>query len=519
MSTTNKDNEVEPASADAPVMRLSWIRLGIAAAVAAGAVWGGTRVYEEWTTDDTPIGNAASVPYVDVTLTPTYPFQDPASNLSREIVLAFVVADPDDPCEPSWGGYYSLEEADLQLELARRIAQLRSGGGDVVVSFGGQANDELALGCTDTEELAGAYGAVVDHYDLSIIDLDIEGDELRDTESLERRAEAIALLQEERNEEDGPLGVWLTLPVSTAGFTAEGVAALDAMLAAGVDLSGVNAMTMNYGSADAPTADMWAATSSALDSVHRQLIDAYGARDVDLQPTEAWSRIGATPMIGQNDVSGEVFTLADATELATFAAERGLGRVSFWSLNRDAPCGSAFPDVAVLSNTCSGVEQEALGFATALAELSSDTPQESERRLVTTPDVVDDPETGPFPAWRPDAEYPEGYKVVRRGMVYEARWFTSQVDPASVSADPYAHPWTLLGPVGADDEPFTIPTVAPGSYPDWDPTTLYATGDRVLFDGLPYEARWVNQAESPETLFPVASSSAWEPLFDIPGEP
>ena len=62
------------------------------------------------------------------------------------------------------------------LELDRRIAQLRAAGGDIMVSFGGQANDELALACTDEAELTDAYRDVVERYDATSIDLDIEGD-------------------------------------------------------------------------------------------------------------------------------------------------------------------------------------------------------------------------------------------------------------------------------------------------------------------------------------------------------
>ena len=72
---------------------------------------------------------------MDVTLTPTFEFQDPAANPARDVALAFVVADPTDPCTPSWGGAYSLGRGGLRgLELDRRITQLRSAGGDVMVS-------------------------------------------------------------------------------------------------------------------------------------------------------------------------------------------------------------------------------------------------------------------------------------------------------------------------------------------------------------------------------------------------
>ena len=55
--------------------------------------------------------------------------------------------------------------------------------------------------------------------------------------------------------------------------------------------------------------------------------------------------------------------------LATFAVDKGLGRVSMWSLNRDARCRGTFTNVVVHSNTCSGVAQDALAFSSVFAGL------------------------------------------------------------------------------------------------------------------------------------------------------
>jgi chitinase len=88
-----------------------------------------------------------------------------------------------------------------------------------------------------------------------------------------------------------------------------------------------------------------------------------------------------------------------------------------------------------------------------------------------------------------------------------------------VTASPWDTPWSLVGPVGADEVPYMPTTLAPGTHPEWKPVPLYDTGDQVLFAGLPYEARWPNKGEAPSTLFPVGPDSAWRPLFTLPGEP
>lgn len=508
---------------EAPRERLSLVRLALLIGIIALIAGGIFALVRKATTTTAPIARSWSIPYVDVTLTPTYDFQNPQSNPARDIALAFVVADPDEPCTPSWGGAYQLDEAGSQLELDRRIRQLRAAGGDIVVSFGGQSNQELAYACDDQEALTSAYRSVIERYDLESIDLDIENADLADAPSIGRRATAIATLQHERAANGNHLTVWLTLPVATSGLTDDGVELVRAMIAGGVDVSGVNAMTMNFGDAAHPTTDMLAAAKSALEATARQVGEIYASQGTTLSEQERWARTGATPMIGQNDVDGEVFTLDDAAGLADFAVTKGLGRVSIWSINRDAPCSDTFQNVMVLSNTCSSVEQEPLAFARAFSTLPGGSAgQATTVTAVTVPDQSvgsDDQATSPFPIWRPDADYPQGYKVVRNGQVYQAKWYTSGQDPAAATASAWDTPWTLVGPVSPDDPPFAPQTVAPDTYPAWQQKTLYALGDRVLFEGLPYEARWPNQAEPPSTKFPVGPDSAWEPLFTVPGEP
>lgn len=505
-----------------PTERLSLVRLVAALGVAglvAGGVWLGARQLQP---EAELLETSWSVPYVDVTLTPTYQFQNPSSNPARDIVLAFVVADPEDACSPTWGGAYSLDAAGRDLELDRRILQLRAAGGDIMVSFGGQANEELAYACTELDDLIDGYRSVIERYDLRAIDLDIENADLADLPSIERRAEAIAALQDERSAAGKQLDVWLTLPVASNGLTSDGVALVAATLDGGVELTGVNAMTMNFSNAENPTEDMLAATKSALTATMEQVADVYKDRGVTLSGADRWAKVGATPMIGQNDVVGEVFTLDDARGLADFALEKGLGRVSTWSLNRDAPCGASFADVMVLSDTCSSVDQTALEFAsvfTALPGRSAAMPQGDSVTITDSSQVIDDPATAPYPIWRPDAQYPGEYKVVRRGMVYEAKWYNQGDDPAMPHENPWDSAWSLVGPVVPTDEPFTPETVPAGTHPSWNPELLYETGDKVLFDGLPYEARWPNQGEPPSTLFPVSPDSAWDPLFTIAGEP
>ena len=106
-------------------------------------------------------------PYVDVTATPQYAFEDVPASAPTSAVLGFVVSAPDAPCDPSWGAAYSMSAAADSLDLDRRVARLRQLGGEVTVSFGGAANSELSIGCTDPAQLTAAYQSVVDRYSIT----------------------------------------------------------------------------------------------------------------------------------------------------------------------------------------------------------------------------------------------------------------------------------------------------------------------------------------------------------------
>ena len=172
--------------------RTSLFRLLIVLAIAGVAFLFGARyafayvsdVVADWRMDSTSTWFA---PYVDVTLTPIVNFEDQAAQPSYDVVLGFVVADPLEPCLPSWGAYYSLDAAARALDFDRRIVRFRERGGDAFVSFGGAINNELATVCDEIDELVAAYQTVIVRYDLNLIDFDLEGAALADQVANNRR--------------------------------------------------------------------------------------------------------------------------------------------------------------------------------------------------------------------------------------------------------------------------------------------------------------------------------------------
>ncbi|WP_236029683.1 chitinase [Paractinoplanes lichenicola] len=504
-----------------PRSKLSWTRLGLLVIVLGLVGAGGTLGVIHLQNTAGPTAKSWAVPYVDVTLTPTFQFQDPTANPANDVALGFVVADPKNACSPSWGGAYTLDGAGNLLELDRRIAQLRQAGGDITLSLGGLHNSELAVACTDEERLTAAYRELVERYDVKTLDLDIEGTAVADQASLQRRVAALATVQKEREGAGKPLAVWLTLPVAPSGLTEDGVGVVRGMLEGDVELRGVNVMTMDFNTGETRP-NMLDLSISALNGTHKQLSDTYLRLGRKLTSPQVWSRIGATPMIGQNDIDAERFTLDDAAGLARFAVDNGLGRVSMWSINRDAPCRGTFANVVVHSNTCSGVDQDALAFSKVFAGLPGKAAGSDNYDSVEIPNratTVDNPKTSPYPIWRMTAMYAGGYKVVWKGVVYEAKWANSGQDPAAAPPAGTQSAWSVIGPVSpVEKAPRPIPVVT-GVTDAWTAGTIYRRGDRVLFGGLPYEAKWTTKDDSPSTEFPVDADDPWKPLFNIPGEP
>lgn len=455
--------------------------------------------------------------YVDVTATPRFAFEQLGASTTHSAILSFIVASPTDSCAPTWGGAYTLGQAEATLDLDRRIARLQQQGGNVAVSFGGLKNQELSVKCNDESKLLRAYQLVVDHYGIDTIDLDLESSGLYDTAAQARRATVIAKLQSQRRAEGQKLAVWVTLPVAPQGLSEAGTNAVSILLAKGVDLAGVNIMTMDYGASRAKNQSMLAASESAIVQTNRQLGILYQRAGINLNEATLWSKLGVTPMIGQNDVLSEVFTLDDAKDLNQFALARHIGRMSMWSANRDVPCGSNYVDLQIVSDSCSGVKQQGQGFATLLSSGFNGSLSLSAGRVTTsnaksTTQKPDDPLRSPYQIWSPTGAYLQGTKVVWHHNVYQAKWWTEGDVPDSPVLQAWQTPWELIGPVLSGEKPIPQPTLPKGTYSEWSGDTAYDTGQRILYKGVPYQAKWWNKGSSPAAASSNADNSPWVPL-------
>ena len=233
--------------------------------------------------------------------------------------------------------------------MAPEVERFRAKGGRVILSFGGQAGTPIEAACGDDDQLLALIESVMDALGTRALDFDVEGPQLENGEASARRTRVLRRLQAKHP----GLTVSLTLPVAPDGLPAPALDLVKSTVAGGVHLSVVNIMTMDYGRG---TTDLGAVAIRSAEATISQLeaVFPYSSR------AQRFGRLGITPMIGRND-DGSVFTVADARQVARYAAQKGLGRLSFWALQRDRPGASI--------ETASGVDAPPFAYFDALRDL------------------------------------------------------------------------------------------------------------------------------------------------------
>lgn len=285
-------------------------------------------------------------PYVDMAQWPT-PDLGAIANATggKNYTLAFITSAGG--CKPAWAGVIPLDgsaASDQLNAIDNGVAAVRAKGGDVIISLGGASGTELAASCTNQTALRNAYQQVIDHYQATRLDFDIEGAAVADQATNARRAQALAALQANAAAAGKTLQINLTLPVLPTGLDNNGLATFRTTVNGGVALTHVNVMAMDYGTA---RSDMGADAISAVKATGTQISSAFG----NATGAALYAHIGVTPMIGQNDSAGEFFSLSNVSSLKQWAKNNGLGWVGWWSANRDKACSGG---ARVASATCSG---------------------------------------------------------------------------------------------------------------------------------------------------------------------
>jgi hypothetical protein len=213
------------------------------------------------------------------------------------------------------------------------VDAFRNAGGKLKASFGGADGTYLENACGDAGSLAAAIESFITATGITDLDFDVEqAGAMNDTVNT-RRAKALKQVQTKTGAKiaftlaANPADKWGT----PGGVTAASLDVLKAVVAEGVTISHVNLMVMDYGGYYSDGKKMGDLAVSALQGANAQLVSIVPG----LTETAAWPMLGATPMIGVNDVSTEVFGLADAQILADFAKTKKVGLLAFWAIQRD----------------------------------------------------------------------------------------------------------------------------------------------------------------------------------------
>jgi len=325
----------------ARIVRRGGLALALALACLPAALWLGAGAAHAQ-----PVELAAPYEYMGWG-DPQPPAEVLADTGLDDLTLAFILSRK--ACNPEWDGNRPLLGGADQ----HAIEEIRAAGGEVDVSFGGWSGKKLGAACKTPQALEGAYQKVVAAYSLQAIDIDIEHNELRSAKVRRRVTAALALLQGA----DPGLEVSITFPSAQAGPEATGRSLIADAAAAGLDPDSWTIMPFDFGP---PVGSMAAASIQALEALAGELASAYG-----ISQASAYEHEGISTMNGDTDEHAETVSQEDFSQILAFAAGRHLARVSFWSVNRDRPCGGGHPE-----EECDGLSQSPFAFSTMLAGYS-----------------------------------------------------------------------------------------------------------------------------------------------------
>jgi chitinase len=335
--------------------------------------------------------------------------------------MAFILADGDS-CAPAWNG---TDPVSSDTQVAAVINEVRADGGDVIVSAGGYNGTKLGQVCGTAAATAAAYQQVITAYGLHAFDFDIEEPEIENTAAVDNELGAAQILQE-----DNPgLFISITMPGITTGANYFGEQLLDESLALGFTPNDYTIMPFDGGFSGG------SAQVTALQDLNAQLVSTFG-----WSSSVAYAHEGFSGMNGRDD-DGDYFDQSDFQTVLTFAESVGLGRYTFWSVNRDRECDPV-DNNDVTSSDCSGVAQNSWDFTAYTVAFANNAPT-SAPTPTPTPTPTPSPTSGSCTAaaWSSSATYTSGDVVSYDGDQWTAnQWNDDEVPGGSSGA------WTSDGP-------------------------------------------------------------------------
>jgi hypothetical protein len=373
-----------------------------------------------------PAGNAAATsaysvaPYVDMSNSQEGLLDTAITGHGlKSYTAAFVLGSG---CNQIWGDTLPIGADSFTDPL---IAKAKSEGASVIISSGGASGLALAWTCSTQSSIDAGYQALINDYGVTQLDFDIEGAAIADTAATARQMQAMKDLKAA----NPSLKFSMTLPVLASGLTDDGVNIIKAAKDAGVKIDVVNIMTM----------DFYAGTGTEMGQGSVSAAQATLSQMQSVDSGYTYANLGITPMIGKND-DGSTFTLADAQTVENFAAQNGVGRLAFWAVTRDQPCGGSANSLP----TCSEISQNSLAFTDAFMQYAGGsggtttggtTTGGSTTGGTTTGGTTSGGTTGgttcTTASWSSSQVYTGGNTVSWEGHNWQAKWWTQGEEPGT----------------------------------------------------------------------------------------
>ena len=334
------------------------LTLGVTATGASASVGNGPGVSSR------PLPYQVFAPYYEMYDTSTDLASLSQQSGAKYLSLAFLQTAAAGSCTAYWNG--DATQPIATSSYGTDIAAIQAHGGNVIPSFGGYSADttgtEIADSCTSVPAIAAVYESLITTYNVPRIDMDVEADSLTNTAGINRRNEAIAMVEAWAAAHHRQIQFSYTMPTFPTGLTTAGLAVLQNAVADHAKIATVNIMTFDYYLGTQQ--DMVADTESAAAGVFSQLQSLYPTAPA----WELWHTIGVTEMPGIDDFgTDETFSTADANTILHWARQQGIGMISFWALQRD---NGGCPGTKG-ANTCSGLTQPTWYFSHVFEHFTS----------------------------------------------------------------------------------------------------------------------------------------------------
>jgi len=446
----------------------------------------------------------------------------------------------------SVGGY-------TKQEFIQDIADLQSRGKHVIISVGGANGLIVINSATAADTFATSLSAIIREYGFEGVDIDLEGSAVSGTEYIARGLKKV-------HDEFGDDFIITMAPETYYMHNAEGLMGSYFRLAMEIkDILTICYPQFYNAGSDLGYNDFFARypSQSFITSLATMYIENGLRPDQMAIGVPALQNSGAgSGYISINDFIAVINSLVFKQELDGFTPPREyktLRGVMTWSINWDgtqnyvwgramAELMSSLPvvdggnerpedDDDITSDSSQGSNSDENNSDENTSDENTSDETSSDSQDITTDEPQD---YGDIPNWDPTVAYFLGDKVIYNGNIYQAKWWSKGEIPENQGEWGC---WKYIGPAGDVPEDSDIPdggeeenssdedissdeyssdeyssdetssdsqditTDEPqdsGEIPNWDPTVAYFYGDKVIYNGNIYQAKWWSKGEIPE---------------------